>query len=68
MAALTSTQHASRDLNREVGVGFWNKADADAHARLEQARTGEIHVLCMEPTPGGSHELWFVRKVREEAA
>lgn len=58
----------SQALNQAVGVGFWNKADAVAQARLEEARTGHLYALHMETTPALTHELWFVRRVRKAVA
>ncbi len=64
MAALTKIQHASRALNRHIGVGFWTEQEAIQHARLEQVRTGRPHDITSEQTPGQTHRIWFVKKSR----
>lgn len=65
-ASLLSYQSAL--LNRDIGVGFWNKADALAQARAEEARTGQPHAIRMQATAHETHELWFVNEVREQVA
>lgn len=55
-------------LNQHIGVGFWSKADAEHQARAEERRTGRPHALHMQPTPGQTRALWFVRAVQQEVA
>ncbi len=65
-ASLLSYQTAL--LNRDVGVGFWNKVDAERQASAEERRTGRSHALHMQLTHGQTHALWFVRVVQQEVA
>lgn len=51
----------ARMVHRDQGVGFWSRADAENHARLEQERTGGDADLYSVSSPMGTHDLWFVR-------
>lgn len=58
----------ARQIHRDQGVGFWRQQDAQMHAALEQRRTGQPHAVTGQPSPFGSHEMWFVRPAMEAAA
>ena len=60
-------RRTSMRLNEGIGVGFWNKVDAIAQAEAEEARTGRSFAVVVEPTPRGTHGIWWVREVTEDA-
>src|SRR5690606_8793020 len=51
----------ARTIHRDQGVGFWSREDAEGHATLERARTGQLAEVVPVQSPMHTHVLWFVR-------